>query len=62
MNRALEGSILKLDIQGAFFLTFLSKIVATFVTSFQTFHPVLVYCHLWKWFQTADRAVQRRNK
>ena len=27
MNRALEGSILKLDIQRAFFLTFLSKIV-----------------------------------
>ena len=28
MNRVLEGSILKLDIQGAFFLTFLSKIEA----------------------------------
>ena len=28
MNRALEGSILKLNIQRAFFLTFLSKIVA----------------------------------
>ena len=27
VNRALEGSILKLDIQRAFFLTFLSKIV-----------------------------------
>ena len=27
MNRALEGSILKLNIQHAFFLTFLSKIV-----------------------------------
>ena len=29
MNRALEGSILKLDLQGAFFLTFLSKIVGS---------------------------------
>ena len=28
MNRALEGRILKLDIQGAFYLTFLSKIAA----------------------------------
>ena len=28
MNRALEGSILKLHIQRAFFLTFLSTIVA----------------------------------
>ena len=28
MNRALEGSIRKLNIQRAFFLTFLSKIVA----------------------------------
>ena len=28
VNRALEGSILKLDTQGAFFLTFLPKIVA----------------------------------
>ena len=28
MNHALDGSILKLDIQGAFFLTFLSKIAA----------------------------------
>ena len=27
VNRALEGSILKLDTQGAFFLTFLPKIV-----------------------------------
>ena len=27
LNWALEGSILKLNIQGAFFLTFLSKIV-----------------------------------
>ena len=29
VNRALEGSILKLDLQGAFFLTFLSKIVGS---------------------------------
>ena len=29
VNRALEGSVLKLDIECAFFLTFLSKIVAT---------------------------------
>ena len=29
MNRALEGSIVKLDIQGAFFLTFLSEIVGS---------------------------------
>ena len=29
MNRALEGSILKLNIQRAFFLTFLSKIVGS---------------------------------
>ena len=28
MNRALQGSILKVDIQGAFYLTFLSKIAA----------------------------------
>ena len=28
-NRALEGSILKLDLQGAFFSTFLSKIVGS---------------------------------
>ena len=28
VNRALEGSILKVDIQGAFYLTFLSKIAA----------------------------------
>ena len=28
MNQALEGSIPKLNIQGAFFLTFLPKIVA----------------------------------
>ena len=28
MNGALEGRILKLDIQGAFYLTFLSKIAA----------------------------------
>ena len=27
MNRALEGSVLKLDIQRTFFLTFLSKII-----------------------------------
>ena len=31
MNRALEGSILKLNIERAFFLTFLSKIVASSV-------------------------------
>ena len=30
MNRALGGSSLKLNIQGAFCLTFLSKIVARF--------------------------------
>ena len=29
VNRALEGSILKLDIQGTFFLTFLSEIVGS---------------------------------
>ena len=29
VNRALEGSILKLDLQGAFCLTFLSKIVGS---------------------------------
>ena len=29
VNRALEGSILKLDLQGVFFLTFLSKIVGS---------------------------------
>ena len=28
VNRALEGRILKLDIQGTFYLTFLSKIAA----------------------------------
>ena len=32
MNRALEGSIFKLHIQRAFFLTFLSKIVGPVVT------------------------------
>ena len=29
MKRALDGSILKLDLQGAFFLTFLTKIVGS---------------------------------
>lgn len=43
-------------------LRILRSYLATFVTSVQTFHPFLVYCHLWKWFQTAGRTVQRRNK
>ena len=44
-NRALEGSILELDTQRAFFLTFLSKIVAGI--HWKGIYPADSIVHIW---------------
>ena len=64
MNLTLEGSILKLDLQGAFFLTFLSKIVGSLPA--QDGRPqgqVLVSYHLTeKYGNSGMRTVQSQQQ